>query len=333
MCLKFYKLDPVYYCSLPGFSWDAMLRFTDAQIEICKDPTILSLVQANIRGGVSMICHRLAEANNPQMKNYDEKKPLLTMKYLDANSLYAHTMKEKLPIGDYKLLNQQEIANLTANIKNFDSSGEIGYILECDLHYPKHLHINHSQYPLCPEKIAITEEMLSTFQRKNFTNFSDKNVKLVPNLNSKFGYVLHIKNLQQALDLGLELIKITQAVQFKQSSWLAGYVEFNIEKRRIAVLNGDEAGKAFFKLILNAVFGKCLENVRRHKNIEIVTDRRSLLRKAAKPNFKSITLFRKDLAAVNMAKTTLLLNKPTLVGFSILELSKVRNENNIFNFS
>lgn len=327
MCLQFYKLDPVYYCSLPGFSWDAMLKFTNAQIEICKEPTILSMIQANIRGGVSMISHRLAEANNPQMKNYDEKKPTLTLKYFDANSLYAHTMKQKLPIGDYKLLNQQEIANLAANITNFDSSGEIGYILECDLHYPKNLHINHSQYPLCPEKIAITEEMLSTFQRKNFTNLSGKNVKLVPNLNSKFGYVLHIKNLQQALDMGLELIQITQAVQFKQSAWLASYVKFNIEKRRIAVLNGDEAGKSFFKLILNAIFGKCLENVRLHKNVEIVTDRRSLLRKAAKPNFKSITLFRKDLAALHMAKTTLLLNKPTLVGFTILDLSKVRDEN------
>ena len=209
MCMEFYGLDPVYYCSLPGYSWDAMLKFTKVKIEICKEPSILAIVKANIRGGVSMISHRLAEANNPEMRNYDESKPPLTLKYLDANSLYAHTMKEKLPIGEYEFLNQQEINDLTSNIKSIDANGDYGYILECDLNYPKKLHDLHSQYPVCAEKMKITEEMMSLYQRENFAKSTGKDEKLVPNLNSKFEYVLHIKNLQQALELGLELIQIT----------------------------------------------------------------------------------------------------------------------------
>ena len=130
-------------------------------------------------------------------------------------------------------------------------------------------------------------------------------------------------NLKQPLKFGLEIIQITQAIKFKQSAWLAEYVKFNIEKRREAVLRGDEAAKDVFNLILNAIIGKSLENSRLHRIIEIITNRSSLIRKMAKPNFRNITIFREDLAAVEMAKTSLLLNKPTLVGFTILELSKV----------
>ena len=75
--------------------------------------------------------------------------------------------------------------------------------------------------------------------------------------------------------------------------------------------------------MLNAIFGKCLENVRLHRDIEVIMNRHTLLRRLAKPNFKSINIFREDLAAVQMTKTSLLLNKPIIVGYSILELSKV----------
>ena len=72
----------------------------------------------------------------------------------------------------------------------------------------------------------------------------------------------------------------------------------------------------------NAVFGKTMENIRKHLNVKLVPDGRKFNRLTSKPNFKSFKVFSNDLVAVNMAKTEIKLIKPTYVGMSILDLSK-----------
>ena len=114
------------------------------------------------------------------------------------------------------------------------SNSSKGYVLEVALEYPKELRELHNDYPIAPDKIEIKREMLSDYQLKIVDHFKIPigNVKkLVPNFFDKEKYVIHYKNIQLYLRLGLTLKKIHPILEFNQSQWLKPYVEFNTQKR------------------------------------------------------------------------------------------------------
>lgn len=80
--------------------------------------------------------------------------------------------------------------------------------------------------------------------------------------------------------------------------------------------------KDFFKLLNNAIFGKTLENKRKHKNIKLVTDPRKLEKLVQKPNFETSIIITENLVAVSMKKTSVKMDRPLYVGMSILDISK-----------
>ena len=99
----------------------------------------------------------------------------------------------------------------------------IGFILEIDLEYPSELHDMHNDYPLAPEKLEISQNMLSNYCFNIADKYGIKSGgfnKLVPNLGNKSKYVVHYKNLQLYLSLGLKLTKVHKILKFKQSDWL-----------------------------------------------------------------------------------------------------------------
>ena len=112
--------------------------------------------------------------------------------------------------------------------------------------------------------------------------------KLVPNLYDKKNYIIHIRALDQALTHGLILERIHQAIEYDQSAWKKPYINFNTQLRTKATNN---LKKDFFKLMNNAVFGKTMENIRKHRNIKLLTNRETYLCTVMKPNFKSGILF------------------------------------------
>ena len=146
------------------------------------------------------------------------------------NNLYDWAMSGYLPHGRFKWLK---------NVDNFDvnSIGEessIGCILEVDLKYPDKLHVLHNDYPLAPEKIGIPYDMLSDSYKRIADEYEIKVSeveKLVPNLGEKTDYVLHYRNIQLYLSLGMKLTKIHKALKFKQSDGMDKYIDFNTEKR------------------------------------------------------------------------------------------------------
>ena len=144
--------------------------------------------------------------------------------------------------------------------------------------------------------------------------------KLVPNLYYKKRYIIHIRALDQALKHGLVLEQIHKAIEFKQSSWMKEYIDFNI-KLRTAATNDFE--KDFYKLTNNSVFGKTMENIRKHRSIKLVTSREAYLKAVMKPNFKSGTLFGTNLMGCEMGKIKVVMNKPVYLGQAILDLSKI----------
>ena len=119
-------------------------------------------------------------------------------------------MSKYLPIGGFKWLTEKEINKINLHSYKDDSNKDDsnkGIILEVDLEYCHELHALHDNFPVCPEKIKINPNMLSNYCleiRKKYSISSGQVQKLITNLNNKSNYVLHYKNLQLYLDLGLK---------------------------------------------------------------------------------------------------------------------------------
>ena len=322
-CLTYYKLDPLHYITSPGLAWDAMLKMTGINLELITDIDMQLFIEKGLRGGISYIAHRHAEANNNYMKNFDPDKLISYIMYLDANNLYGWAMSQPLPYGNFRWVEANGIIQKRKGT---------GHIYEVDLEYPEELHDLHNDYPCAPEKIKVTDDMLSDYCReiKNKFKISSGNVnKLIPTLNDKKNYVLHEENLKLYLSLGLKLKKIHRVLEFSEKPWLKEYIDFNTEKRKKAK-NAFE--KDFFKLMNNSVFGKTMENIRKRSNIYLETDPDHLLRQTAKPTFVSCKIFHDNLVAVHMKKNFLKLDKPSYVGMCILDLSKVLMYDFHYNF-
>ena len=148
----------------------------------------------------------------------------------------------------------------------------------------------------------------------------EKVEKLVANLHDKTEYVIHIRNLKQALNHGLVLKKVHRVIKFNQNAWLKPYIDMNTDLRKKAK---NDFEKDFFKLMNNAVFGKTMENVRKHRDIKLVTTERRRNYLVSEPNYHTTKFFTENLLAIEMKKTEILMNKPVHLGLSILELSKI----------
>ena len=280
-CLQYYKLDPCHYFTSPGLSWDAMLKMTNIKLELMTDIDMFQFIEKGMRGGTSYIANRFGEANNKYMKNFNETEPSKYIMYLDANNLYGWAMSQYLPTGHFKWLSQNQI-NKT-NLGTYTENSKKGLILEVDLEYPQELHNLHNDFPLGPEKIKVAKDMLSDYCKKISEKFNISSGlvhKLIPTLNNKEKYILHYRNLQLYLSLGLKLKKIHRVLQFDQSPWLKQYIDFNTQKRTNAK-NSFE--KDFFKLMNNSVFGKTMENIRKRVDVRLVTNKEKLLKFTAKP--------------------------------------------------
>ena len=141
-------------------------------------------------------------------------------------------MSGYLPYGGFKCL--KNVYNFDVNSVSENSS--TGYILEVDLEYPEKLHLLHNDYPLAPEKLAIPNDMLSDYCKKIADEYEIKVgdlKKLIPNLGNKINYVVHCRNLQLYLSLGIKLTKIHRVLKFRQSDWIKKCIDFNTEKKNI----------------------------------------------------------------------------------------------------
>ena len=174
-CLEYYELhvDPCHYFTSPGLSWDAMLKMTDIKLELMTDIDMFQFIEKGLRGGISYIANRYGKANNKYMKKYDEKAPSKYIMYLDANNLYGWAMSQYLPTGGFRWMTQKQIDKI--DLAKYKEDGEKGLILEVDLEYPEELHDLHNDYPLGPEKVKVTNDMLSDYCKKNSGKIWDIN--------------------------------------------------------------------------------------------------------------------------------------------------------------
>ena len=269
-CLKYYELDPSYYFSAPGLSWDAMLKMTGVNLERISDIDQYLFIEKGLRGGISYLSKRYAKANNKYMCDYDLNKTSTFITYLDKNNLYGWSMSEYLPYEKFEWLkNVDELDVMSINEKS-----DVGYILEVDLKYPNELHDLHNDYPLASEKLTVTNNMLSKYCKEIADKYNIKVgdvKKLIPNLGNKTKYVVHCRNLQLYLSLGMKLTKTHRALQFKQSDWMKKY----IEKRKNAT---NDFEKDFFKLMINSDYGKTIESLIKTINVRFANNKKRLFK-------------------------------------------------------
>ena len=329
-CLQYFKLDPCHYFTSPGLFWDAMLKMTGIELKLISDIDMYQFIEKGMHGGVSYISHQHSKANNKYMKKYDDREPSKYIMFLDANNLYGWAMSQHLPTSGFRRMTEKEIDKI--DLTKYKKDSKKGLILEVDLEYPKELHDMHDDYPLAPERMKVTKDILSTYCetiRKRFNISIGQVQKLIPTLNNKAKYVLHYHNLKQYLNLGLKLKRVHRALEFNQSLWLRQYINFNTEKRKNAK---NQFEKDFFKLLNNSVFGKTMENLRKRVDVKLVADEKKLVKLSSKPTFVSSKIFNENLVAVHKIKETSTLNKPAYVGMCILDLSKVLMHNFHYNY-
>ena len=320
VCLKNYQLDPAHYYTVPGFSWDAALKFTKVKLETLHDIEMHQFLERGMRGGISMISHRYAQANNKYLQEYDPDKPTSFITYQDSNNLYGEAMTQSLPVSDFKWVDEKDVKSF--NVMTVQDDADTGYFLEVDLEYPKELHDLHSDYPLAPEKMLISHEMLSPYQQqlKEDLGYKPARVeKLVPNPWNKEKYIIHYRNLKFYLAQGLKLQKIHRVLQFKQEASLKSYIQHNTQLRAAAK---NDFEKDFFKLSNNSVFGKTMEDVRRRINIKLITEPAMFKKHTAKVTYKRSVVFVNDeekeeyFVGLEAKRTSIKLDKPIYTGFT-----------------
>ena len=119
---------------------------------------------------------------------------------------------------------------------------------------------------------------------------------------------------------GLKLKKIHRIIEFNQEARLKPYIDMNTELRKATK---NDFGKDLFKLMNNLVFRKTMENIRKHKDIKLVTTDKKRSKLVSEPNYHTFNLTSEDLSIIEMKKTKVKMNKPTYLGLSILEISKI----------
>ena len=170
-----------------------------------------------------------------------------------------------MPVDGFKWVD--DLSMFTEDfIKNYDEEGGVGYLLVVDIEYPKTLHMLHSDLPFLPEKMKL-----------------NKCPKLVRNVNVKENYSIHIVALKQALNHGLKLIRMHSIISFRQEAWLKPYIDLNTELRKNAK---NEFKKDFYKLKIISIYGKTVQNDRKHRDIKLVTTEAKRNKLASEPNYR-----------------------------------------------
>ena len=297
------KLDPAYFLTTTGLSWWACLKKTGLNLELLTDQNMFLIYEKGIRGGICDKVHSYAEANknNKYMKNCNKNKESSFLMYVDANNLYGGATSKKLPVDEFKWVD--DLSMFTEDvIKSYNEEDGVGYLLIVDIEYPKTLRMLHSDLPFLPEKIKI-----------------NKCSNLICNVTDKKKYSIHIVALKQALNHGLILKKVHIVISYRQEAWLKPYIDLNTEVRKNVK---NEFEKDFYKLKINSIYGKTVQNDRKHRDIKLVTTEYKRNKLASEPNYHSTKCISKDVLVMEMKKTEVKINKPIYLGQAILDLSK-----------
>lgn len=304
------------FISLPQLSFDACLKTLDGKsIEKLHDPAMVTLLEQNIRGGVSFVNNR-----HEVIRDTDDE----CLLYIDANNLYGWAQKMFLPVGEYEWVRENQFSKL--NWTRMTHNQAVGYIAEVDLEFPPDIHKKLDNLPLAPDHENIDYDKLSPYSKVIQENILGKKrakrykqSKLVTSLSTKKRYVIHYLNLKLYLSLGAKLTKVHNVIQFKQQDILKPFIEFASKMR---AESKTKFATDLWKRLANSLYGKFIQDVRKYSNVHFVDDEKRLGYYINSVYFKDVSKISDDLCMVLMQNSSLVLDKLYGIGFTILELSK-----------
>ena len=153
-----YGINPLYCVSLPGFTYQCALKFTDIKLQTLQDKDLVLLIENNIRAGISTVM------GNRCVKS-DEKTKIL---YKDATNLYGHSMSQMLPYDEIEMWHGHPdlYMNWLEEILNTPDDNEIGYFLEVDLKYPDNTKEKTKSFPFRPENKECDPDKYNDYMKK-----------------------------------------------------------------------------------------------------------------------------------------------------------------------
>ena len=209
-------------------------------------------------------------------------------------------MSQKLPVNNFERIKETSQFNEDFIIRYTKESNKV-YFLEVDVQYPERLRELHNKSSFLPERMNI-----------------EKVENLGTSLLHKTEYSIHIRNLKEELIHGLVLKNSHRVIKVNQNAWLKPYIDMNTKLRKKGKINFE---KDFFKLMNNAGFGKTMENVRKHRNIKLVTTERRRNYLVPEANYHTTKFFTGNLLAIEMRKTQILMNNPVYLRIELLNRS------------
>ena len=304
-----FGISPLYFVSLPGYTWACGLKHTDIRLQTLQDKDMILLLENGIRGGISGVM------GDRYIKS-DENTNII---YVDANNLYGFAMSQALPYDNIKF----ETENICLDeILNTPDDNDIGYFLEVDIEYPHSIRQKTKHFPFCPENKLISKNDFTPYMQSIMPENYVSHKKLICDWADKRNYLIHYRMLKFYIKHGMKIKQIHSVISFKQSKWLEKYIDFNTQKRNQAV---NDFEKDFYKLLNNAFYGKTMENVRNRCKIEIIkrTDYNKILKWQRKLSFNGICKSFDNCDSYLEKDHEILMDKPLYLGFAILELSKL----------
>ena len=179
-------INPVYFVSLPGYTWQCGLKYTGINLQTLQDKDLILLLENNIRGGISSIM-------GGRFVKSDEDKKIL---YVDANDLYGHSMSEPLPYDEIKFDNVK-----LENILNTPDDSDIGYFVEVDLKYSDNIKEKTENLPFAPVNKKINPDDFSDYMKEMKHEIFSQTKKLICDWSDKRNYLVHYRMLKFLLDM------------------------------------------------------------------------------------------------------------------------------------
>ena len=333
-----FELDCVKYVSSPSISKDCALKYSKCKIEHIKDVTIFNFVRKSIMGGLS-------NSINPYVKLDDIKNE--TIAYNDFSSQYPHELRKKVPVSDYKFVEDFDETK-------YGQNKDHGCILLCDVKTTDKIRNDplYSQCPMLVSRCKITDKNLSEYQlnqikqkRENDYLLKHKKVKiinikdikynsqsekLITNLGNDSNCYLGFEMYQMMKNAGYD-ITIKKILEFKHEAIFKNYIEYLYSKKKQYSLEKKKSFELIYKILMNSFYGSTLTDKTRFRDIRICTSKRQALKLTKLPTYVSMNPINENLVIVELSKKKCIFDSPIMIGSEVLFNSKCNLYNYMYN--
>ena len=311
--MKEFKLNPLHYVSLPGYSFDSWLMSSGVTLDTLQDKQMIDDFVEAKRGGICGIMGDIKNGNGNAKGNIDNDSDK-TIWYIDANNLYGYAMMQKLPYKDF------QFTTITLDaILNTPDDSDHGYYIVCDIDYINECKERTEQLALIPNKRKINDNELGYRERDGGKARSEK---LILDKNNKTDYMVHYRMLKFYVKMGVKVTKIHRGIKCKQDYICRDYIQNNTNKKATAKT---EAEKDKRKLMNNSLYGRMSMNPLHFFQSKFLHDEEKIMKSVSKPTFKNITRYRYYSQIEYIKKKSIYreYSSPVYLGVTILKLSEL----------